>query len=149
MEVQPNHHVRKLALIGQAENDGQFRVVWESESPIDPKPWLGLEDANLPFQELVQEAMERFNVEAAESMKRYLQNNIYFDITHPGTWGAAALECAVRVLGADHLLFGGSYPVRREWLIKGVEDIRSLDIDQADKELILGGNAARLFNIKL
>jgi len=60
MEVQRNHHVRKPALIGRAENDGQFRVVWESESPIDPKPWLGLEDTNLPFQELIQEAMERY-----------------------------------------------------------------------------------------
>ena len=49
---------------------------------------------------------------------------------------------------ADHVLFGGSYPVRREWLIKGVEDIRALDISEKDKELILGENAQRIFNLK-
>jgi predicted TIM-barrel fold metal-dependent hydrolase len=105
-------------------------------------------DLITPKKSRVREEMERFNLEAAEKVKRYLKNNLYFDITHPGTWGAVALECAIRVHGADHLLFGGSYPVRREWLIKGVEDIRSLNIAEADKDLILGGNAVKLFNIK-
>jgi predicted TIM-barrel fold metal-dependent hydrolase len=101
-----------------------------------------------PKKSRVPEEMERFNVEAAEKVKRYLRDNLYFDISHAGVWGKAELECAVKVFGADHVLFGGSYPVRREWLIKGVEDIRVLDISDQDKELILGGNAQRIFNLK-
>jgi len=60
MEIQPNRHVCKPALIGQAQDDGLFRVVWESDSPIAPKPWLGIEDVNLSFQNMIHDAMERY-----------------------------------------------------------------------------------------
>ena len=105
-------------------------------------------DLILPKKSRVPEEMERFDLTAAEKVKRYLQNNLFFDISCAPSWGKAELECAVRVFGADHVLFGGSYPVRREWLIKGVEDIRALDISEKDKELILGENAQRIFNLK-
>ena len=62
--------------------------------------------------------------------------------------GKAHLEFAVKVLGADHVLYGSSYPVRVEWCTKGVEFVKNLDIDEKDKALILGGNAMKLFNIK-
>jgi predicted TIM-barrel fold metal-dependent hydrolase len=58
------------------------------------------------------------------------------------------LECAVKVLGAEHILYGGSYPLRREWFIKGVDYVKSLDISEKEKSQILGGNAIRLFDIK-
>ena len=60
MEMQTNHHVKKLALIGQATPQGRFDVVWSSEHPINPKPWLGVEDAELPTRGLVLEALRQY-----------------------------------------------------------------------------------------
>lgn len=60
IEILPNHHTRKSALIGHANPDGQFDLVWQSERPIDPKPWLGTEDLELHSMALVREAMRQF-----------------------------------------------------------------------------------------
>jgi uncharacterized protein len=95
----------------------------------------------------VVEEIERFDLDA-DKFGGYLENNLFFDMAHAPPWGKAQLECAVKVLGADHILWGSSYPLRNEWLFKGVDYIKSLDISEKDKELILGGNAARLFKIK-
>jgi predicted TIM-barrel fold metal-dependent hydrolase len=62
-------------------------------------------------------------------------------------WGKAQLECAVEVLGADHILYGSSYPVRREWFVTGIDFVKNLEIPEESKSLILSGNAARLFKI--
>jgi len=35
-----NHHIAKTALIGQINSDNQFDVVWSSEKPIEPDPFL-------------------------------------------------------------------------------------------------------------
>lgn len=35
-----NHHIAKTGLIGQINSDNQFDVVWSSEGPIDPDPFL-------------------------------------------------------------------------------------------------------------
>jgi len=47
--------------------------------------------------------------------------------------------------GADRILFGSDYP----WHLPSQEIslIRSLDISEEEKEMILGGNAARLLGI--
>ena len=104
-------------------------------------------DLLAPGRSGVREEMERFDI-TSEKIGGYLERNIYFDISHAPPWGKAQLECAVKVLGAEHILFGSSYPVRREWLLKGVSYIKSLNIGNKDKSLILGENAVRLFNIK-
>jgi predicted TIM-barrel fold metal-dependent hydrolase len=96
-----------------------------------------------PKKSGVQEEIERFDTEA-EKVKVYLQHNVYFDISHAMPWGKDQLECAVKVLGADHILFGGGYPVRREWLLTGVDYIRSLNISDKEKSLILGENAVKV-----
>ncbi len=95
----------------------------------------------------VKEDMERFDT-ASENIRGYLERNIYFDLNSPHVWTKAQLECAVKELGADHILLGSSYPVRREWLLKGAEYVRNLEIGEKEKALILGENAMRLFNIK-
>lgn len=51
------------------------------------------------------------------------------------------------MLGADHVVFGTSYPVRREWLLDGPDAVRDLGLAAFDEELILGGNAQRLYRI--
>lgn len=52
----------------------------------------------------------------------------------------------IRTIGANRILFGSDYP----WInpVKDIERIRSLNISEDDKKLILGENAARLFNLK-
>ncbi|MEG1246800.1 MAG: amidohydrolase, partial [Gordonibacter sp.] len=82
-----------------------------------------------------------------EAYDRYLANNIYFDMTHPMSWGKDQLECAAKVNGADHLLLGSSFPVFYEWMARSVESVNAMDVSQEDKDLMLGGNAAKLFNL--
>jgi hypothetical protein len=88
-----------------------------------------------------------YDPEQVARIRRHLVDNIYFDTSGAPQWGKAQLECAVEVLGADHILYGSSYPVRREWFVKGIEFVQALDIPEESKSLILGGNAARLFKI--
>ena len=35
-----NHHIAKTGLIGQINADNQFDIVWSSEGPIEPDPFL-------------------------------------------------------------------------------------------------------------
>jgi predicted TIM-barrel fold metal-dependent hydrolase len=100
----------------------------------------------LPRPSQVQEELERFNPEIAE-FREYFRKNLYFDISTPTAWSKAQLECAVKELGADHILYGSSYPVRLDWVLNGVDYVRSLDIAEEEKELIFCGNAKRLFKI--
>ena len=93
------------------------------------------------------DAVERFQTEGGK-IRQYLENNLYFDTSGSMQWGKPQLECAVKVLGADHILYGSSYPIRRDWFSQGVEFVKNLDIDEKSKSLILGKNAIRLFNIK-
>lgn len=91
------------------------------------------------------EETKRLDASAADRIERYVKNNLFFEITHPGTWGKRQLECAVDVCGADHFVFGTMIPVfdgRAD-----VEAIETLDIPETDKDLILGGNAQRLFGL--
>ena len=98
---------------------------------------------------VVQEDMERHDLSAPDRIQGYLDRNIYFDISHAPPWGKPQLECAVKVLGADHICWGSSYPLRKEWLLNGVDYLNSLEISDQDKKKILGENAAKLFKIKV
>jgi predicted TIM-barrel fold metal-dependent hydrolase len=101
----------------------------------------------LPRPSQVQEELERFNPEVAK-FREYFRKNLYFDISTPTAWSKAQLECAVKEFGADHILYGSSYPVRLDWVLNGVDYVRSLDIAEEEKELIFCGNATRLFKIE-
>jgi predicted TIM-barrel fold metal-dependent hydrolase len=92
------------------------------------------------------EEIERFDI--ADKVPGYLENNIYFDMSGALQWGKTQLECAAKVLGADHILYGSSYPLRREWFTKGVEFVKNLQISEKEKSLILSKNAVKLFKIK-
>lgn len=61
IQVMPNHHLCKEAMIGRARPDGQFDIVWRSDGAIDPKPWLGIEDLELESRGLVLETMRQFS----------------------------------------------------------------------------------------
>lgn len=84
---------------------------------------------------------------AGEDIQKALKENLFFEMSHAAPWGKEALECAIHNLGADHVIFGSSYPVRKEWLMQGADFVRSLDISDEEKDLVLGGNARRLYGI--
>ncbi len=52
--------------------------------------------------------------------------------------------------GADHFLFGSSFPVFYGWMSQGVEFVKNeLDLSDADRDLVFSGNAKRLFNLPI
>ncbi len=53
LRLDANHHVHQFCRIGKAQTDGQFKVVYRSDVPIPPKPWMGLEDIDFPNAPLV------------------------------------------------------------------------------------------------
>ena len=80
-----------------------------------------------------------------EAIRKYLAENIYFELSHAQPWGKEPLELAVKILGADHIIYGSSYPVKQVWMTGGPDFVRMLDIQGEEKEMILGGNAQRLY----
>jgi predicted TIM-barrel fold metal-dependent hydrolase len=93
------------------------------------------------------EAAKRFDDGNAE-LRGFLRDNIFFEMSHAQPWGKAQLECAVQTLGADKILYGSSYPVRAEWMTGGPAFVRSLDIPEEEKDMILWKNAARLYRLE-
>lgn len=100
-----------------------------------------------PHKSNKKEALMRLDTTDAEKINKYLQNNIFFDMTHPASWGKDEVECAIKVCGADHILFGSSFPVFYGWMSQGVEFVKELDITNEERELITSGNAMRLFGL--
>ena len=51
----------------------------------------------------------------------------------------------IRTIGVGRILFGSDYP----WINpkEDIEHVKSLNISEDDKDLILGGNAVRLFDL--
>ena len=101
----------------------------------------------LPRKSEEKEEIERFTPEVTK-YQNFFRKNLYFDITTPLAWSKSQLECAVKEFGADHILYGSSYPVRLDWVLNGVEYVKSLDISEEEKEQIFCGNAKELFGIK-
>jgi len=101
-----------------------------------------------PKTSIVEEELERFGLKAAAKARKHLYRNIYFGITVSSAWRAPQVECAVKVFGADRLLFGCSYPVRKEWLTQWVDFMNSLNVTDEKKKLMLGLNAQKLFGIR-
>ncbi|MEL5991801.1 amidohydrolase family protein [Microbacterium phosphatis] len=96
------------------------------------------------------ESLSRLDPTGGDKIKGYLENNIFFDMTHPHSWGKHQVEAAVKINGADHYLFGSSFPVFRGWMSQGVDFIQNdLDVSAEDRELLLSGNAKRLFNLPI
>ena len=76
-----------------------------------------------------------------------IRDNIFYEMSHAQPWGKELLECAVKILGADHIIFGSSYPVRAEWLTEGAAFVQKLDISEEEKKMILGENAENIYNL--
>ena len=92
------------------------------------------------------DTVKRFDFSEAD-IKLYLQRNVFFEMSHAEPWGKASLESAIRILGADHVVFGSSYPVRKPWLLDGPSFVRDLDISREDQDMVLGGAAEKIYDI--
>jgi uncharacterized protein len=95
-------------------------------------------------QKTGQDAVDRFETGNLR-INAYLNQNIFFDVSGAVQWGKPQLECAVKVLGANHILYGSSYPIRRDWFAQGVNFVKDLNITEKEKTLILSENAVRVF----
>ncbi|NTV89126.1 MAG: amidohydrolase [Clostridiales bacterium] len=111
--------------------------------------WFAQQTLLTPHKSIKKEAMERLDSSGGDRILKYLKNNIYYDMTHPHSWGKSQVECAIEVCGADHLLFGSSFPVFYGWMSQSLEFVKGLDITKEEFELITSGNAIRLFNLKV
>lgn len=60
IEIHPNHHAVRAALIGKVNSELQFDIVWQHPQWIDPQPWLGLERVDVDAGRMVREAMADF-----------------------------------------------------------------------------------------
>ena len=100
----------------------------------------------LPKPSKVADAVQRFRTDNGELAQR-LKDHFFFEMSHAQPWGSAQLSCAIEVLGADHVIFGTSYPVRREWLLDGPAFVRSLGLSDADEALVLEGTARSLYHM--
>lgn len=98
----------------------------------------------LPPKAKTPDTAGRFD-EATWQMRNYLQNNIYFETSHAQPWGKEILEAAIRTLGAGHVVYGSSYPVREVWLTEGPAFVQALDLPEADRQRVLCGNALELY----
>jgi len=49
IEVRPNHHISQTVRIGEITSDGQFKIIEESDSPIDPQAWNQFEPSSKGF----------------------------------------------------------------------------------------------------
>jgi aminocarboxymuconate-semialdehyde decarboxylase len=68
---------------------------------------------------------------------------LYFDtIVH----SVAALQYLIKVVGADRVVIGTDYPMAMGDF-ESVSKVRQLDLADADRDKILGGNAARALNL--
>jgi len=109
--------------------------------------WFALQDLLMPHQSNKTESLIRLDPTSGERISGYLRDNIFFDLTHPHSWGEKQIECAIGVCGADHYMFGSSFPVFYGWMGQGVDFMNRMGIDDADRQMIMYGNAKRLFKL--
>jgi predicted TIM-barrel fold metal-dependent hydrolase len=111
--------------------------------------WFANQRLLTPKKGKKKEAMLRLDCDECDRITNYLANNIFYDMTHPASWGKDQVECAIKVCGADHILFGTTFPVFYNWMSEGVEFMKTLDITEDQRELIMSKNAIRMFNLEV
>jgi aminocarboxymuconate-semialdehyde decarboxylase len=69
---------------------------------------------------------------------------IYFDTV---CYHSPALECAIKTVGTDRLIFGTDSPMLMALKQRGLDLVRNLDLGAADKERLLSGTAKKLLKL--
>ena len=97
-------------------------MAFQSKDHVTPPP---------PLKKMPNEYFKMFYVDTAE-----------------GAW-KPALACAQAFFGSSHVLLGSDYPIHGELdLTETIAAVRELGIPEAEKSMILGGNAVKLLGIK-
>lgn len=74
-------------------------------------------------------------------------SNVFFDTAaSPLLYDSQIYNQVTQLVGADKILFGSDYPLLEQSRL--LNEIRSLDLPQETKDLILSGNARRLLGIR-
>ena len=74
-------------------------------------------------------------------------NNVLFDTAaSPFLYSSQVYNQVIQLVGGDKILFGSDYPLLAQSRV--LNEIRSLDMPEETKNLILSGNARRLLGIK-
>ncbi len=74
-------------------------------------------------------------------------NNVFFDTAaSPFLYSPQIYNQVIQLVGEDKVLFGSDYPLLAQSRL--LNEIRSLDLPEETKSLILSGNAQRLLGIK-
>ena len=74
-------------------------------------------------------------------------NNVFFDTAaSPLLYSPQIYNQVIQLVGAERILFGSDYPLLAQRRL--LEEIRSLDLPEATRDLILSGNAQKLLGIK-
>lgn len=90
----------------------------------------------------------RFDTSDSDRVKKCLEENIYFELSHAQPWGENGLQAAINILGSDHIIYGSSYPVKESWMLDGPKFIKTMKIDEKVKAEILCENAHKLYGAK-
>jgi len=85
-------------------------------------------------------AFEDCRANISKPPSEYLKS-FYYDTVN---FNPRAIELAISLAGADHILAGSDYPHQIGSIPRMFESIQALNIPESAKEAILGGNAARL-----
>jgi len=86
------------------------------------------------------EAFTECRAHIARKPSEYLRE-FYYDSVN---FDAGAMKLGIEFAGVEHILAGSDYPHQIGSIPKMLETIRDLDVSEADKAAIFGGNAARL-----
>lgn len=89
------------------------------------------------------EAFRECRANIPRKPSEYLRE-FYYDTVN---FNPAAIKLAIGFAGVDHILAGSDYPHQIGSLPKMIESIRGLDISEADRAAIFGGNAVRLLGM--
>lgn len=88
----------------------------------------------------------RFQTNTAD-IKGRLEKNIFYEISHAQPWGIDNLKMAIKVLGAQNIIYGSSYPVKSAWMIDGPDMLQALPVDQTIKYQVLAQNAKAVYHL--
>lgn len=91
------------------------------------------------------EAYPEVRANIAHPPSFYFKRNCYYDTV---AFDPAALMFAIGFAGADHVLLGSDYPHQIGDMEKAVQVIERLPLGEAERQSVLGGNAARLLKLE-
>ena len=84
-----------------------------------------------------------FPIKLQKKPSEYLRDNFY--VTTSGFFSPVALQLVMSVLGADKVLFAVDYPP--ESAVEATQFIRTVPVDESDREKICHLNAEKLLKI--